>query len=335
LEILNDFLLKEYNSFGLDVKAHRFSTFENIEEFKELLKYNDKKNYPLLVIGNGSNILFTGDFNGLVIHPSMQDIKKVNETKSSIDFKIGAGMIWDEFVSFCVNKNYWGIENLSNIPGTVGSAPIQNIGAYGVEIKNNIQFVEIFDLADKRIKVLNNAACKFGYRSSIFKSELKGQCVVLNVVIRLYKKPNPILSYEKLEEKVLKLGKKNLQNIRNTIIEIRSQKLPAPSEIGNAGSFFKNPVLSNEKSIELQNEFKDIPVYPVDNSVKISAAWLIEKCGWKGYKKGNVGVYKKQSLVLVNHGNAKGHEILELAEKIRESVFEKFKIMLEPEVNVI
>ncbi len=335
-EIEKNKSLFELNTFKIEAKADYFVRLSSEEQIKQLLKHPIIKQNRIFVLGGGSNILFTSNFKGVIIKPELKGIKIINEDDETITIKVNNGEQWDSFVEWCVNHNYYGIENLSDIPGLVGSSPIQNIGAYGTEVKNYIITVEGYDIYSGEFLILNNFDCEFGYRTSIFKTKLQNRIIVSSVVFRLYKKPNYCLNYPQLVNELKNFNEINIKNIRNAVIKIRSTKLPDPNQIGNAGSFFKNPEVLYGKVLEIKNEYPDVQTYKTDNyKHKISAAWLIEKCGWKGYRKGNVGVYFNQPLVLVNYGGAQGIEILELAQMIQESVRKKFKIDLETEVNII
>ena len=328
--------LLQYNTFGLDVRAKYLFEFNSEDELIVALQHKHIKENPLLVIGQGSNLLFLNDFDGVVLHSAIRGIEVISETDETVDLEVGSGVIWDDLVAYCVQQGWSGIENLSLIPGETGAAAIQNIGAYGVEIKDVVQKVKTVRIADGKREDFELADCGYAYRESVFKKELKGQYIVTSVTIRLSKKSDFTLTYNHLEKEVLKNGGLNLQNIRNTIIQIRESKLPDPKVLGNAGSFFMNPVVSREKFESLQSCYPEMPHYFVSNlEEKIPAGWLIEQCGWKGRTIGNVGVHAKQALVLINCGGAKGTEIADLASQIQQSVFKKFGIQLIPEVNYI
>jgi UDP-N-acetylmuramate dehydrogenase len=334
--IQENFPLKKHNTFAINVFATWYVHIKTEKELKEAIDFAKEKKVSILILAGGSNILFTKNFEGLVINPDFTGIEITSEDDKHVYLKVGAGVNWDEFVGYSCSTNLWGVENLSLIPGKVGSSPIQNIGAYGTEVKDVIEEVIAYDTTNNEIVSLLNHECNFNYRSSIFKTTAKGRYIIISVVFRLKKFEDPILHYGNLKDKVLSLGQINLQNIRNTIIDIRKSKLPDTEVIGNGGSFFKNPVVENKKIQQLQKEYPDIPVYSIDNNYsKIAAGWLIELCGWKGYREGDAGVHDKQSLVLVNHNNASGQDIVNLAEKIKESVIKKFDIVLETEVNII
>lgn len=328
--------LINYNTFGLDVKAKHFFEFDSENELIGILQHSLVKENFLLVIGQGSNLLFMNDFDGVVLHSAIRGIQLLEETEDTVIIEAGSGVIWDDLVEYCVEHGWSGIENLSLIPGEVGAAAIQNIGAYGVEIKDVVQKVKAIRIADGNSRVFELESCRYAYRESIFKKELKGQFIVTSVIIRLSKKKICNLSYNHLEKEVLKNGPINLANIRNTIIQIREAKLPDPKVLGNAGSFFMNPVVKRKQFETLLSQYPDMPHYFVNElEEKIPAGWLIEQCGWKGRTIGNVGVHAKQALVLINYGGAKGQEIAVLAKMIQESVAVKFGIELTPEVNYI
>lgn len=336
--IIENYSLKKLNTFGLDVKAAYFIDVKSLEYLEEQFELIRKKQFKYLVLGSGSNILFTKDYDGLVIKNSVQGIEIINETEKEIFIKTGGGVIWDNLVSFCIKNNYWGIENLSLIPGTVGAAPVQNIGAYGVELKDVFYSLDGIYLTDGKRKTFSKEESQFGYRSSIFKKELRNKFLITNVILRLSKLPAPKLNYRALREKFgsQEIKKISLSEIRSIVIEIRNGKLPNPAELGNAGSFYKNPVISNNVLKDLQKNFQDIVYFKIgDKYSKISAGWLIEKCGLKGFRDGYVGTYPKQALIIVNYGNATGKEIFEFSRMIQLKVKDKFGILLEPEVNIL
>jgi UDP-N-acetylmuramate dehydrogenase len=328
--------LKLYNSFGIEVIAKSFFEFTEKDDLNEFLS-NNKLPEKRLILGGGSNLLFISDFDGLIIYPNIPGIGLVNEDRNHIYIEAGAGEKWDDLVSFTVKHDLGGLENLSNIPGRVGASTIQNIGAYGMEAKDHIFLVKGIDLSNGKDILFSNENCRFGYRDSIFKNELKGQIVVTSVVFKLEKFPEFSLDYGSLKTEVEKLGSISLSTIRQAVINIRGSKLPDPVKIGNAGSFFKNPVVTRDFADRLRVQYSHLPVYETiqQDMVKLAAGWLIDQCGWKGHREGDAGVHKDQALVLVNYGNATGKEIFQLAEKIRKSVFDKFGVKLEPEVNVI
>lgn len=338
MNILENRSLKAYNTFGIDVVARYFSTFGTVDELAALLETRQfTQSKDRLILGGGSNILFSRDVDGMVLHNKIPGIEMVKEDDESVWIRVGAGMNWHRFVLHCVEKGWAGVENLSLIPGCVGASPMQNIGAYGVEVKEVIETVEAWDIAEKNIVYFSNADCLFGYRESVFKRALKGKFVITNVVFRLSKKPQYRIEYGAIQQELEKSGVTSLsiKAVSEAVIRIRQSKLPDPAVIGNAGSFFKNPSVSAGQYETLKNEFPQIVAYPNhDGSYKLAAGWLIEQCGWKGYRKGDAGCHEKQALVLVNYGAATGNEIIELSELIIESVGNRFQVSLEREVNV-
>lgn len=338
MQVHQNYPLQKYNTFKIAAKAKYFSKFSSAEELQELL--DKKQAEPKLILGGGSNILLTKDFDGFVLKNEMPGINLLNEDDEYIFIQAGAGVTWHSFVTFCVNNNFGGVENLSLIPGNVGASPMQNIGAYGVEIKDVFYQLEAFHLSEKFIQKFNTTDCSFGYRDSVFKNKFKDQFAILNVIYRLKKNPDFNISYGAIAQELekMKVEKITIKAISDAVISIRTSKLPDPALIGNAGSFFKNPVIDKKKFDSLKSSLSDadFPFYKIDEeSYKIPAGWLIEKCGWKGYRKGDAGCYSKQALVLVNYGNATGKEIYSLSEEIKISVKEKFDIDLEREVNIL
>ncbi len=328
--------LKSYNTFGLDYNALNLIALRTEEEAITFLKDKNSVKGPVQVVGGGSNILFTRDYNGTILHPLMTELAVERTGNNYVIVSAGAGINWDKFVEWCVEKGFGGIENLSNIPGMVGASPVQNIGAYGIEAKDAIEKVKAIKISDGSIVEFSNRECHFNYRDSIFKNEYKGMYLVTMVYFRLNTRPILNMSYGSLKREVMKIGNPSLRNIRLAVINIRRQKLPDPAMIGNAGSFFKNPVMDSAFVSKLKKEYPQIPCYSnPSGGIKLSAGWLIDQCGWKGRQVGNAGVYCMHSLVLVNLGNATGKELYDLSESIRESVHEKFGIMLEREVEVI
>ncbi len=328
--------LKPFNTFGIDVKATRFATFSSIEELGEILKNN--QNTPLLILGGGSNLLLTKDFEGLVLKNEIKGIEIISENQEEVIVKVGAGEVWHEFVLYCISKNFCGIENLSLIPGSVGASPMQNIGAYGVEIKDVFEKLEAFEIATGETHTFDNATCEFGYRESIFKHAVKNKYVITQVYYKLSKKQSTNTSYGAINQQLEVMGieKPNIKDVSDAVIAIRSSKLPNPKEIGNAGSFFKNPVIDKDHFQEILKEYPTAPNYPVgENQVKVPAGWLIETAGWKGKIVGGTGVHKNQALVLVNYGSATGQEIYQLSSDIIADIYRKFKIQLAREVNIL
>jgi len=334
--IYENISLKKFNSFGLNVRADHLATFkleENAIHFFKLHKGSDQ-NY--LVIGRGSNVLFTGDFHGTIIHPEMEGITLEGKKGNDIIVSAAAGVIWDKLVESTVNNGLGGLENLSLIPGLVGAVPVQNIGAYGAEVKDTVEKVRAISLEDGSIREFTNEECRFGYRTSIFKTELKGKYLITKVYFRLSTHPKLSLEYGSLKEEINKLGSTSLGNVRKIVISTRQSKLPDPDQVGNAGSFFKNPVVKSSVVSDLKAKFPKLPVFnDPSGGMKLAAGWLIEQCGWKGKRIGDAAVHDKQALVIVNLANAKGNELFDLSEQIKDSVFEKFGITLEREVEVI
>ena len=331
--MFKNYSLKNYNSFRVNHKANFFLKIENDKSLIDFLSDKKFKNEKKLILGGGSNILFTKDFEGVILYSCIKGIHILEENDNHIKLKVGSGENWDDFVKFCVNKNWYGIENLSLIPGSVGAAPIQNIGAYGVEIKDYIYDVNGIDLKNNLKKTYTNKSCDFEYRDSIFKRELKNNFFVTEVTFILNKNKKFTLDYSELKN----INGQNLtiQNVRDKIIEIRNSKLPDPKLLANAGSFFKNPVINIKIAKNIKEKYNDFKYYQINESmVKISAAWLIEKSGWKGHKEKNIGVYNKHALVLVNYSSENGKDIKILSKKIKESVLEKFNVTLEKEVNI-
>jgi len=335
MEIKKNTSLKPFNTFGIDVIATSFVEVKNIQEVKSVLSNNKQ---PILILGGGSNLLFTTDFDGLAIKNNLKEITVVEENDSEIYLKIGAGEVWHEFVLYCIKNGYAGVENLSLIPGNVGASPMQNIGAYGVEVKDVITEVEALHLKDLSLRTFTNEACEFSYRSSVFKTSEKGNYFITSVTFKLNKQAKVNTSYGAIdgELKRLEIESPTIKDVSNAVINIRSSKLPDPKKIGNSGSFFKNPIISEGQKNKILANYPDAPNYSQPNGVfKMAAGWLIEKCGWKGKRIDDYGVHELQALVLVNYGGAKGSEIYSLSEKIIESVNSKFDIILEREVNIL
>lgn len=338
MQVQQNYPLKKYNTFGIDAYAEYFSAFTSINDLKQLLLTTANKQQETLILGGGSNILFTKNYNGLVLKNEIKELHTVHEDEDHAYVRVGAGENWHQFVLYCIKHNFSGIENLSLIPGNVGASPMQNIGAYGVEIKDVFYSLEAFHLKEQRITNFTLNDCEFGYRDSVFKKRFKDQFVILSVTFLLNKKPQYNISYGAIKEELEKMGVRDLsiQAISQAVINIRSARLPDPNVIGNAGSFFKNPEVSNHEFHELQRIYPDIVGYTFHNqNVKLAAGWLIEQCGWKGFRRGDAGCHEKQALVLVNYGNASGKEIYDLSTEIKISVKEKFNVDLEREVNII
>lgn len=328
-----DYSLLHHNTFGIDAKCHRFVEYSTPQEAQELALQLKNSTSPILILGGGSNLLLTKDFPGTVIHSGISYIKQIDEER----VECGSGYIWDDFVAFCVENDLHGAENLSLIPGEVGASAVQNIGAYGAEAKDLIEKIEAVELETGEIRTFLNADCEYAYRQSKFKSIWKDKFLITSVTYKLHKSFAPKLDYGNIRAA---LAAKNITNptakeLRDTIIEIRKAKLPDPEELGNAGSFFMNPIVDRAKYEELAQTFGDIPHYTIDaNREKIPAGWMIDQCGWKGKSLGKAGVYNKQALVLVNLGGASGADVVKLCQTIQQEVWQKFGIEIHPEVNI-
>ena len=334
MKIEQNYSLQHLNTFHLPAKARWFMEYENETELKTILSEACSHKQSILPIGQGSNMLFVNDFNGIVLHSSIKGITTIAETETTVLIRIGASEIWDDVVAYTIDKGWGGIENLSLIPGETGAAAVQNIGAYGVEIKDVIETVESISTLNFEKRIFSNDDCGYAYRNSIFK-EIPTY-IVTYVTLRLQKQPEFHLEYGNLKEILNADEPVTLQKVRETVIAIRRKKLPDPNESGNAGSFFMNPVITSEKLAQLIKDYPAIPHYPDENgNVKLSTGWLIEQCGLKGKRFGQVGVYEHQALVIVNYGGATGSEIARLADHIREIVYERFNVQLVPEVKYI
>jgi len=335
--------LKTFNTFGIDARARYFVRISSAEELQALIQQDIYRQQEIMILGGGSNILLTRDFEGLVIKMDIQGIKVVEEDEKQVWVRSGAGENWHAFVLYCIEQGYGGVENLSLIPGTVGAAPMQNIGAYGVEIQDVFENLEAVNLQSGALQTFSKEECRFGYRDSIFKRKLKGKYIITSVTLQLSKQPEINTSYGTIEDALQEMrsadgyqARPPIREVSDAVIQIRQSKLPDPREIGNAGSFFKNPVVSKAKYEALQQEYAQVPGYPVTkDSIKVPAGWLIEKCGWKGKKVGQTGVHSRQALVLVNHGGVRGAEVYDLAMQIKKSVWDTFGIDISPEVNII
>jgi UDP-N-acetylmuramate dehydrogenase len=339
MKLHENYPLQDLTTFHAKVFAKYFTEFSSAAELKEILSSPQIKSKPYMILGGGSNVLFTGDYNGVIIRNAIKGFNVIGEDQESIYIRANAGEKWHDFVMYCVNNNYGGIENLSLIPGTVGAGPIQNIGAYGVELKDVLHEVEAMNVKTLELRKFTNAECKFGYRESIFKSAEKGNYVILAVTLKLIKNSGKVnVSYGSLNKELEDAGIKQptIKDVSNTVIKIRSSKLPDPAKIGNAGSFFKNPIIDNSLFDKIKSQYNDIVFFPAHQGhTKLAAGWLIEHCGWKGKRIGDAGVHKDQALVLVNYGNATGKEIYDLSTQVIASVKEKFGVELEREVNMI
>lgn len=337
MEIRKDYSLLSHNTFGMDIKASLFIEYTSVEELKEILHRYPLEEGRWLHIGGGSNLLFKGDYPGIILHSAIKGYEILEENEQEVIVRVGAGEVWDDFVAYSVDKGWYGAENLSLIPGEVGASAVQNIGAYGMEAKDLIVNVETVEVATGEERIFTNAECAYAYRESAFKLSLKGKYIITKVSYRLKKTPCYHLDYGNVRAELEKSGiALTLSNVREVIIKIREGKLPDPKVQGNAGSFFMNPIISRVQFEALLAEYPQMPHYVVDaERVKIPAAWMIDQCGWKGKRLGNAGVHDKQALVLVNTGGATGEEVIRLSEAIQKSVFDKFGIRISPEVNFI
>lgn len=337
MKLFQNYPLQDVTTFHAKAFARYYTVFSSVDFLRQILSSPEVKSMPFIILGGGSNVLFTGNFNGVIIRNAIEGIEVIEEDADSIYIKANAGEKWHDVVLYCVNRNYGGIENLSLIPGTVGAGPIQNIGAYGVELKDVLQEVEAMNIRTLEVRKFSNAECKFGYRDSIFKEEEKGNYIILSVTLKLSKNPKANVSYGTLRKELDDMGITNptIKDVSNAVIKIRSSKLPDPDKIGNAGSFFKNPVIPTQQFEKIKENYPGVVSFPAtDGYIKLAAAWLIEQCGWKGKRIGDAGVHKDQALVLVNYGDATGKEIYELSTQIINSVKEKFGVELEREVNI-
>ena len=332
----SDYQLQKHHTFGTKATAKLYFEFTELEDLEGFITTtNEWQNMSILILGEGSNLLFVNDFQGLIINPNIPGIKIAHEDRNNIWLEVGAGVVWDDLVEYAVFNLWGGIENLSLIPGKVGAAAVQNIGAYGMEIQNRIESVTGFNLETQTTYTMDVVDCQYAYRDSIFKNLLKERFIITSVSFKLDKFPEFILNYGDLKNETEKLGAINLRNIRKAVIGIRESKLPDPKVYGNAGSFFKNPIIESKLAEQLLATYPNMPHYPApDDQTKLAAGWLIEQCGWKGFRRGDAGVHEKQALVLVNYGNATGKEIYQLSEEIKQSVKEKFGVELALEVNV-
>lgn len=337
MEIHENYSLKPFNTFGIEARARYFGSFKGLEELSDLLSFAQVQSIPLLIMGGGSNMLLTRDFDGLVIRNEYKGIHLLREDEDHVWVEAHAGEVWHDFVLYAIERGWGGIENLSLIPGSVGAGPMQNIGAYGVELKDVFSELKAMEISTHGMKTFTAEECAFGYRTSIFKTSLKNQYVITSVIFRLNKKPVVNTTYGAIEQELQQKGiiHPGIREVSEAVIHIRKSKLPDPSQIGNAGSFFKNPEVSLEKFEELKSRYPDIHAFPVKEGMKLAAGWMIEQCGWKGKQIGEAGVHKNQALVLVNYGNAKGEEILQIAKSIQADVLKKFGVELEMEVNII
>jgi UDP-N-acetylmuramate dehydrogenase len=331
--------LKSFNTFGIDAKAKFFAAFESVEDLEEIYQKAEFQKVKKMVLGGGSNLLLTGDFDGLILKNDCRGIEIIKTENDFVLVRTKGGENWHEFVLWCLEQNFGGVENLSLIPGTVGAAPIQNIGAYGVELKDVFYELTAYEIETGKVITFDKTTCQFAYRESIFKNTQKGKYIILSVTFQLRKNQHELNTNYGAIQTVLEtkhITKPTIQDISKAVVEIRSSKLPNPAEIGNSGSFFKNPEISKSFFENLKTQFPNIIGYDLPNGdVKVPAGWLIEQCGWKGKRVGNTGAYAKQALVLVNYGNATGAEVWQLAKAIQASVLEQFGVEIRPEVNVV
>lgn len=338
MQISQSISLKPYNSFGIDVKARYFAAFQNLESLQALLYETRLQTQKRLVLGGGSNVLFTTDYDGLVLRNEIPGISLVEADSDAYFVRVGAGVNWHAFVMDCIRNSRSGVENLSLIPGSVGASPMQNIGAYGVEVQDVIHKVEAWHMNDRVLVQFDRKACGFGYRESVFKRQYRNQFVITHVTFRLPRKPVYHTAYGAIQQELanMQVAELSIAAIAQAVIHIRTSKLPDPRVLGNAGSFFKNPVVTAHMHNELQQLFPNMVSFiQPDGTYKLAAGWLIEQCGWKGYRKGDAGCHENQALVLVNYGAARGSEIWELSQEIAASVKARFGVQLEPEVNCI
>ncbi|MFT6997055.1 MAG: UDP-N-acetylmuramate dehydrogenase [Cryomorphaceae bacterium] len=338
MEILENASLKAFNTFGIDAKAAKMVRFSSAADLREIFSNEELSAMPRLVLGGGSNLLLTSDFEGLVLKNEVPGMELIREDNEHFYVKSGAGVNWHELVVECINNGWAGLENLSLIPGNVGASPMQNIGAYGVEVKDCFHELEAFNLETLETETFDAEACQFGYRESVFKRQLKNKFIIVSVTFRLLKKPQLNTSYGAIKGELNSLGihEPTIVDVSQAVINIRSSKLPDPKVIGNAGSFFKNPLVTEEVYRRLVDENPSMPFYPApEGKYKLAAGWLIEKSGWKGFRRENYGVHAKQALVLVNHGGATGSQIYDLSTEILADVKKKFGVELEREVNIV
>ncbi len=338
MEIQNNHSLKPYNTFGIDVSAKYFVEAETVDEIISALEFVRENQLPLMLFSGGSNMLLTHDFDGLVLKLNLKGIELVAEDDDFVEVKVKSGENWHEFVQWTLQQDFGGLENLSLIPGNAGTAPIQNIGAYGVEVKDTMTELSALEISSGNIRKFTNSECKFGYRESVFKSELKNQFIIVDVTFKLTKTNHQLhTEYGAIRSELDKLNILNpsIRDVSKAVINIRQSKLPDPKDIGNSGSFFKNPVISKSEFEKIREKHPEISAYPSGDEFKVAAGWLIENAGWKGKRFGDAGVHEKQALVLVNYGNATGQEIYDLSQRIVDDIFEKFGIRLEREVNIL
>lgn len=337
MKIVKNISLQPHNTFGISRLASHFVAVNNEEELLAALDFAKGNKLSIFILGGGSNILITKDIEGLVIKIAIKGISKLEENQEEVFVEVGAGMVWHDFVRYAISQGWGGVENLSLIPGTVGASPMQNIGAYGVELKEVFHQLQAIEIENLEWKTFDSKSCQFGYRDSIFKQWAKDRYIITSVTFRLWKKPSFNIEYGAIKKTLEEDGidQLSLEAISKAVVKIRQSKLPDPKEVGNAGSFFKNPVIDEKRFGFLKKEYPGLPGFPQSDGIKIPAAWLIEQAGWKGKRFGQVGVHPKQPLVLVNYGNADGDAILALGKEIASDVAEKFGINLHPEVNIL
>ncbi len=335
--IKKNFPLEDLNTFGISSTADFYIKVNSLDDLTKLTASKGLPKKPVFILGQGSNVLFPDNYQGLIIHSGIKGIEVISETEKEVIIKVGSGINWDSFVEYCVEKDWGGLENLSDIPGSIGASPVQNIGAYGVEIKDYIIKVEGICLNSGRLKSFNNHECQFGYRNSVFKTRYKNSLFISHVYYKLNKAPHQFnLRYGNIQNIISKQNIINIKTLRNAIIEIRRSKIPDTKEMGNAGSFFKNPVVANRLANEILKIYPDMPYFEaLPDKVKIPAAWLIEHAGMKGYRKGNAGTHENHALIIVNYGNAKSEEIVDIAKEVQMKVKTKFNVELEPEVTIL
>ena len=336
----DNYSLLAHNTFGIDARCSRFVEYENVMELHEVLEHlRENPDMPFFHIGGGSNLLFTSDFEGIILHSAIRGKEMQKKQNGEVLLRVGAGEVWDELVGWCVEQGFYGFENLSHIPGEVGAAAVQNIGAYGKQVGDFIVAVHTVSVETGECRVFSKADCAYAYRFSAFKGEQRGKYVVTQVDFLLSDRFEPDLSYGALSRELaarqLSPSAITASSLRDLVVEVRKSKLPEPEDLGSAGSFFMNPIVEHATAQKLLDVYKDMPHYPMENGVKIPAGWLIEQCGWKGKRVGRVGVYEKQALVLVNYGGGSGQDICALSKTIQTAVFEKFGIHIQPEVNFI
>jgi UDP-N-acetylmuramate dehydrogenase len=337
IEIVEDYPLQELNTFGLPARGSRFCRAESVDDLREALAFAEARSHPILLLGGGSNVVLTRDFPGLVVHIALKGIERLEDTPDHCLLRVEAGEDWPSLVEYCLQRDYFGLENLSLIPGTVGAAPIQNIGACGVELRERLESLQALDRATGRLVRFSNPECGFGYRDSIFKQERRDEYIITSVTLKLDKRPAPVTNYGSVERELEAMGVTDVtpRTVSQAVCNLRRRKLPDPAVLGNAGSFFKNPLVPTETFKELESRHKDLVAYPeADKGVKLAAGWMIDHLGWKGVRRGAVGVHTEHALVLVNYGGASAKEVLHLAREIQLSVREAFDLDLEIEPRV-